>query len=332
MTRVAVIGVGMMGRNHARVYSELPEVELVAVVDANPELAERASQTYHVPAYTEIQQMLATAQPEAVSVVVPSYLHYPVARQVLENGCHVLVEKPIAVSLEDAYKLIDLADKHSCILTVGHIERYNPAIIELKRRLDAGELGKIFQIHARRLGPSPTRIQDVGVAFDLAPHDLDIMRFLVGSEAQYVFAHTKREMHVSQDDLFVGLVGFEDQTVGLLEINWLTPTKIRELYVTGAYGMFKVNYITQDLYFFQNAEVNGNGWPMINLLRGVGEGITTQFVINKKEPLRVELENFIRRVNGGQVNLVSGLDAVAALEIISGFMESAANHQVKVLR
>lgn len=332
MTRVAVIGVGMMGRNHARVYSEIPDVELSAVVDANPELAEKTGRTFHVPAFSEVQTMLDAIRPDAVSVVVPTYLHFPVARKILESGCHVLVEKPIAVSIEDARSLITLAERNNLILTVGHIERYNPAIIELKRRLDAGELGKIFQIHARRLGPSPTRIQDVGVALDLAPHDLDIMRFLIGSEAQYVFAHTKREMHVSQEDLFVGVVGFEDQTIGLLEINWLTPTKIRELYVTGAYGMFKVNYITQDLFFFQNAEVNGNGWPVMNLLRGVGEGTTTQFVINKKEPLRVELESFINRVKGNQVNLVNGLDAIAALEMVSGLMESATNHQVKVLR
>ncbi len=332
MIRVAVIGVGMMGRNHARVYSELPEVELAAVVDANPDLAEQVGCLFHVPAYSDVQQMLDATHPDAVSVVVPTYLHYPVAKQVIENGCHVLVEKPIAVSLEDAQALIQVAEKFQRVLTVGHIERYNPAIIELKRRLEAGELGKIFQIHARRLGPSPTRIQDVGVALDLAPHDLDIMRYLVGHEAQYVFAHTKREMHSSQEDLFVGIVGFEDQTIGLLEINWLTPTKIRELYITGAYGMFKVNYITQDLFFYQNAEVNGNGWPVMNLLRGVGEGTTTQFVIKKKEPLRVELESFVERVKGSPVNLVEGKDAFAALEMVSGFMESAKDHQVKVLR
>lgn len=332
MTRVAVVGVGMMGRNHARVYSEIPDVELAAVVDANPEMAEKASRMFHVPAYADVQAMLDNVHPDAVSVVVPTYLHYTVAKQVLENGSHVLVEKPIAASLDDAEALIAIADEQDRILTVGHIERYNPAIIELKHRLEAGELGKIFQIHARRLGPSPTRIQDVGVALDLAPHDLDIMRFLIGSEAEYVFAHTKREMHVSQEDLFVGMVGFKDQTIGLLEINWLTPTKIRELYVTGAYGMFKVNYITQDLSFYQNAEVNGNGWPVMNLLRGVGEGTTTQFVIKKKEPLRVELENFISRVQGNQVSLVNGRDALAALEMVSGFMESASNHQVKMLR
>ena len=284
----------------------------------NPELAEKAGRMFHVPAYSEIQPMLDAVRPEAVSVVVPTYLHFSVAKQAIENGCHVLVEKPIATSLEDARELITIAEKHNRILTVGHIERYNPAIIELKRRLDAGELGKTFQMHTRRLGPSPTRIQDVGVALDLAPHDLDIMRFLIGCEAQYVFAHTKREMHASQEDLFVGMVGFEDQTIGLLEINWLTPTKIRELYVTGAYGMFKVNYITQDLFFFQNGEVNGNNWPVINLLRGVGEGTATQFVINKKEPLRVELESFISRVQGNQVTLVNGKDALAALEMVSG--------------
>ena len=167
MTRVAVVGVGSMGRNHVRVYSEMPGVELVAVVDCNLQAAQRVEQVYRARAYSDVCEMLEKERPEAVSVVVPTSEHHAVAKDMLEAGCHVLVEKPIAATVEDAEDLINTAARLDRILMVGHIERFNPAIIELKRRLDAGELGPIFQINARRLGPFPTRISDVGVVMDL---------------------------------------------------------------------------------------------------------------------------------------------------------------------
>ena len=329
MTRIAVIGVGSMGKNHVRVYTEMPEADLVAVVDANPETAEQVGRRYRVPSYTDVCEMLEKAQPEAVSIAVPTVEHFNVAKLALEAGCHVLVEKPIAATLEDAEKLILTADRLNRVLMVGHIERFNPAIIELKRRLDAGELGQIFQIYARRLGPFPARINDVGVVMDLAPHDLDIMRYLTGSEVVNIYARTKHKISSRQDDLFVGLINFEDDTLGLLEINWLTPTKIRELYVTGMYGMFRVNYLTQDLYFYENAEKNGSNWTTLSLLRGVSEGEVKQFAIRKKEPLRGELEAFIACVRGNRTQQVNGKDAQAALGLAMGLLESATTGQVK---
>ncbi|HSL46400.1 MAG TPA: Gfo/Idh/MocA family oxidoreductase [Anaerolineales bacterium] len=331
MIRVAVIGVGSMGKNHVRVYTEMPEVELVAVADANREAAEPVARRYRVPLYTDICEMLDKEKPDAVSIVVPTIEHFRVAKMVLEAGIHVLVEKPIAATLEDAEKLIQTADRLNRVLMVGHIERFNPAIIELKRRLEAGELGQIFQIYARRLGPFPTRISDVGVVMDLAPHDLDIMRYLTGSEVINIYARTKHRLSSNQDDLFVGIISFEDDILGLLEINWLTPTKIRELYVTGMYGMFRVNYLTQDLYFYENAEKNGSNWPALSLLRGVSEGEVKQFAIRKKEPLRGELEAFIACVQGNRAQQVNGKDARMALGLAMGLIESATTGQVKNL-
>jgi UDP-N-acetylglucosamine 3-dehydrogenase len=331
MTRVAVIGVGSMGKNHVRVYTEMPEAELVAVVDANLETAEQVGRRYRIPAYTDVREMLEKVQPEAVSIVVPTIEHYRVASLALEAGCHVLVEKPIAATLEDAEKLIHMADRLDRVLMVGHIERFNPAIIELKRRLEDGELGQIFQIYARRLGPFPSRINDVGVVMDLAPHDLDIMRFLTGREVVNIYGRTKHRISSHQDDLFVGLINFDDDTLGLLEINWLTPTKIRELYVTGMYGMFRVNYLTQDLYFYENAEKNGSNWTTLSLLRGVSEGEVRQFAIRKKEPLRGELEAFIACVRGNRAQHVNGKDAQIALGLAMGLLESANTGQVKEL-
>jgi len=328
MTRAAVVGVGSMGRNHVRVYSEMPDVELVAIADANPELADRVGRANHVPAFDNYFEMIDQTRPDAVSVVVPTSLHYQVAKDILELGCHVMVEKPIASTTEEAKGLVERAYQLDAILMVGHIERYNPAIIELKRRLNQNELGKIFQIHARRLGPFPTRIQDVGVIMDLAPHDLDIMRYLTGSEVSRVHAETKQILHESQDDMFAGLVCFENGALGVLEINWLTPTKIRELYVTGERGMFRVNYITQDLFFYENSETNGNNWSTISLLRGVSEGMVIQYPIKKQEPLRAELEAFICSVQGKSSYKGNGLDAQIALELVSALIQASVDGDV----
>lgn len=323
MTRVAVVGVGSMGKNHVRVFSEIPGIELAGIADANLELAEKTGSTYYIPYFNDYNEMIERVRPDAVSVVVPTSLHYKVAKDILEQGCHVLVEKPIASNIEEAQELVDLAKSLDLKLMVGHIERFNPAIVELKRRLSENELGKVFQVHARRLGPFPTRIQDVGVIMDLAPHDLDIMRYLTGGNVNRLHAETNRILHETRDDLFAGLLRFEDGVLGILEINWLTPTKIRELCVTGERGMFQVNYLTQDLYFFENADMNGNGWPALSLLRGVSEGMVIKYPIKKREPLRVELETFISLVHGESEEYENGLDATIAIELVAALIESA---------
>lgn len=323
MTRVAVIGVGAMGKNHVRVYQEMPDADLVAIVDQDHAAAERLGRVYHVPVYADINEMIARERPEAVSVAVPTQSHFAVANTLLEAGCHVLVEKPIAESLEEAYSLINTAERVGRVLAVGHIERFNPAITELKRRLDAGELGRIFQIYARRLGPFPVRIRDVGVLMDLATHDLDIMQYLVGRSVARVFAETKRELHAHCEDMMVGILRFEDATLGLLEINWLTPTKIRKLYVTGERGMFRVNYLTQELCYFKNAEAKDGDWSTLDILQGVSQGPMVRFPLNKKEPLRAELDAFIARVQGQDARIVDGHQAVATLALAKELAESA---------
>ncbi len=331
MTRVAVIGVGAMGKNHARVFREIAGAELVAVADSNPALAESVGRLYGAPAYHDYGELMARERPEAVTVAVPTQLHYPMVSDLLEAGCHVLVEKPIAATVDEAKQLVALADQHNRVLMVGHIERYNQAVIELKRRLGADELGRVFQIHARRLGPFPDRVRDTGVVLDLATHDLDLMRYLTGSEVVRVYGEIMREVHTTHEDLFNGLVRFADNTLGLLEINWLTPTKIRELYVTGERGMFRADYLTQDLYFFENAEAHTGEWPALNVLRGVSEGTMTRFAIRKKEPLRAEVEAFLAAVNGDRSRLVDGHDGWIALQLALELLDSAHTNRVKEL-
>ncbi len=331
MTTVAVIGVGSMGRNHVRVYREMPEVELVGIADENPLAAESIARTYCVPGYADYREMLMHERPDAVSVVVPSANHFSVTRDVLAAGCHALVEKPLATTLDEAQQLIEFSEQAGRILMVGHIERYNPAIIELRRRLDAGQLGRIFQIHARRLGPFPSRIHDVGVIMDLATHDLDIMRYLTRSEAIRVIAEVGRQVHPSYEDMFAGMVRFANGALGVLEINWLTPRKIRELYVTGERGMFYVDYITQDLRFCENAETNGDDWAALSLLRGVKEGPETKFAVPKREPLHLELEAFISQVKGENTAAANGRDGHAAMALATALIESSQTGSVRRL-
>ncbi len=315
MIRAAVIGVGAMGKNHARVYKEIPDVELAAIADINLEFARKLYYLSDVPAYNDYRKMLEHEKPDAVSVAVPTCNHYSIVSDLLENGYHVLVEKPIAATREEAEALIEIARQTGRILMVGHIERFNPAVIELKRRIDAGQLGRIFQIHTRRLGPFPSHIVDVGVILDLAPHDLDIMFYLTGQKAVRLYAEANRELHSRFEDIMTGIIRFENGVLGILEINWLTPTKIRELFVTGERGMFRVDFITQDLYFFENALAQGDAWHPLRYLNGIKEGAMTRYAINKAEPLRVELETFTRYIQTGTFSATNCDEACAALEL-----------------
>lgn len=324
---MAVIGAGAMGRNHVRVCRELTSVELVAVVDSDPGRGDQLAALHGVKAYTDYRKMLDVEHPDAVTIAVPTQAHREVALAAFEAGCHVMIEKPIAGTIDEAEDIVRAAEEAGRTLMVGHIERYNPAIRELKRRLQEDQLGRVFQIYARRLGPFPSRVRDVGVVVDLATHDLDIMRYLTGSEALRVYAETRREIHTSDEDLFSGMVRFEDDTLGHLEINWLTPTKIRELYVTGERGMFQADYLTQDLYLYENAHASSLRWTALSVLRGVSEGAMTRFALEKVEPLQAELEAFVDAVQGNPGGIVTGRDGLLALQLAVAMIESGQTHK-----
>lgn len=327
MLRAAVIGVGAMGTHHARVYNELEEVELVAVADAERARAEAVARRFKVPFYEDYRRMLAQERPHLVSVAVPTSLHHAVSLEAIARGVHVLVEKPIASTVDEAEEMIRAAREHGVKLAVGHIERFNPAVIELKKRLERGELGRVFLVHARRLGPFPERIQDMGVVIDLAAHDLDVMFYLLGQEVERVYAETMRWIHARHEDLLCGLLRFRDGSLGLLDINRLTPTKIRELSVTGEKGMFVVNYVTQDLYFYENTYTAGD-WESLSILKGVGEGNMVRLTIARKEPLRAELEAFVGAVKDNLPPPVGGEDGLRVLRLALELVRSGCEHRV----
>ncbi|MGE5221232.1 MAG: Gfo/Idh/MocA family oxidoreductase [Omnitrophica WOR_2 bacterium] len=328
MVKVAVIGVGSMGKNHARVYTELPEAQLVAVVDANAHTASSTAERFGVKAYTDYRQMLETERPQAVSVAVPTALHEEVAMAAFEAGADVLVEKPIAATIDEGKAIIARAHQLGRQLMVGHIVRFNPAIQSLKQKLQAGELGRIFQIICRRVGPFPERIRDVGVVIDLAPHDIDVMRFLTGLDPVRVYAETEQRIHTEHEDLVLGLLRFPDGVTGSIEINWLTPTKVREILVLGERGLFRVDDLTQDLYFYENAQASGLQWTALQTLRGVSEGLMVRFPMQRYEPLKSELQAFIQSINEGCPMPVTGEDGLASLRIALALVDSGKTHQI----
>src|SRR5579871_1958291 len=236
-----------MGRNHVRVLAELDGVELAAVADAEPARLEGLERRFGARPFTSHTALLAAVPLDFAIVAVPTRLHHATVSATLAAGVHTLVEKPIAASVAEAQDLTERAARTGTLLAVGHVERYNPAVQELKRRLDLGELGRVFQARVQRLGPFPARVRDVGVVLDLATHDLDVLRYLIGSEVTRIYAETEQRIHTAHEDLLSALLRFSNGVVASLDINWLTPTKVRKLYLTGERGMFVVDYLLQDL-------------------------------------------------------------------------------------
>jgi len=330
--RAAVLGVGSMGHHHARVYREIPEIELVAVADPIIEKAQKVSRANFTRAYADYRELLERERPDIVSVAVPTEEHYQVALDALEAGCHVLVEKPITATEEKAHSLIERAAALNRKLMVGHIVRFDPAVQELRRRLEAGELGQVFQIRCRRVGPFPARIRDVGVVIDLATHDLDIIRYITGQEIVRVYAETSRAIHSIHEDILTGTVRLSKGAIGLLDVNWVTPTKVRELTITGEKGMFLVNHLTQDLFFYENQDALDVQWNQMQLLKGVSEGRMVRFPVKKYEPLKAELQAFAHAVLDDTPVPVSGTDGLIALRIARALVRSGLEHRAIEVR
>jgi predicted dehydrogenase len=322
MLKAAVIGVGSMGQNHARVYREMEhDVELVGVHDPDASKGSRIALRYSVPHYLDYEKMLTEAKPELVSLAVPTMYHCEIGCDLMNRGIHVLVEKPIASTLDEAQKLIDTAKKNNVTLAVGHIERFNPVVVELRRRLRERMAGRIYKIQAQRLSPYPSRIQDTGVVIDLASHDIDLMRFLMQEDIVRLYGETLQTINSDREDAFNGLMRFSSGAVGVLDVNWITPTKLRRLTITGARGMFRCDLLSQELFFYEN-ETAPSQWDTLSVLRGVSEGNVLGIRINRREPLVAEIEDFVAAVRDGRDPMVTGYDGQETLRIALEFLAS----------
>ncbi len=303
MIRTAVIGVGMMGSNHARVYDELEEAELIAVCDVDEERAKEVAHRYGANWYTDHVKMLEEEDLDAVSVCVPTKYHRDVAVDVIRHGVHVLVEKPLADDLEKARDIIEAAEEQGVVLAVGHIERFNPAVQKAKEVLDRGDVGEVVVMSAKRVGPYPPRIQDVGVIVDLAVHDIDVMRYMVGSDVEEVYAAAGSAIARTREDYAEIMLRFEGDPTGLIETNWLTPYKERRLEITGTEGIIRLQYIDQELETMDE------------------EGVK-RFNVPKEEPLKLELRDFLEAVTGRKEPLVDGEAGYEVLKTALAALES----------
>lgn len=326
--KVAVIGAGAMGRSHARIYSDMANAELSAVCDKDEKTAGETAKKYNASPFTDYKKIDKSL--DAVSVCVPTKLHKDVALFFIRKGSNVIVEKPIAGNMEEAKILIEAAKKHNVKLMVGHVERFNPIVTEIKKRLENNELGKIYGISTFRFSPFPHRVIDVGVTTDLAVHDIDIVMYLNDAKIKRIYAETGQRIHASHEDMLNAIIKFEDNVTGIINTNWLTPKKVRELYVTGEKGMFAANYLTQDLYFYKN-EFAEKDFDYSKGITSVMEGDMIKIKINSKEPLLAELEEFTDCIAEDRNPMVSGEDGLKALEIASKMLEAAKTNKVVFL-
>jgi UDP-N-acetylglucosamine 3-dehydrogenase len=304
---VGVIGVGAMGKNHARLYSELPNVELIGVADVNEILATSIAQTYGCKPYADYHDLL-DGNLDAVSIAVPTTLHNKVALDAIKKGINVLVEKPIADTVENADEIIKAARENRIKLMVGHVERFNPAIIKLKELIDSGLLGDVVSISAKRVGYYDPRIRDVGIIIDLGTHDIDIMSYLYGEGVKEVYASAGSVVHSHEDHAIITL-NFGSGSSGVIDTNWLTPHKVRNLTVIGSKGIAEVNYIEETLRIFDQEWIR-------------------DAKIEKEEPLKLELMHFIDCVQHDREPLVSGEEGKHALAVALAAVESARTGKV----
>ena len=310
-----------MGRNHARLYRTIEGVRLVGITDPNPQVAELVGTRENVPHYTDYVTLLDEQKPDLVSIAAPTSMHYEIGTHVIDRGVHALMEKPITSTVEQGEALVELAKRKGVILAVGHVERFNPAVMELRRRLSEGMAGRIYKIAAQRLSPYPTRISDAGVVIDLASHDIDLMRHLMPETIVRIYGETLSSINSDREDLFNGLIRFASGAIGGLDINWMTPTKVRRLTVTGARGFLECNLLSQELFFFENDNAPSQ-WDTLSVLRGVSEGNTLGIRIQRHEPLAAELSDFVVAVRDGHLPMVTGEDGLDTLHLALQFVRS----------
>lgn len=325
--KIAVIGVGAMGKSHARIYSDLDSVELKYICDKDEQLGKEIASKYgceFVPDYEKIEDV------DAVSVCVPTKYHKEAGLFFINKGVNVLVEKPIASKVSEAEELITAAKQNNVKLMVGHVERFNPVVQELHKRVMNGELGKIYDIKALRFSPFPQRVIDVGVTIDLAVHDIDVLMYITGSNINRVYAETSQRIHDNNEDLLNALLKFENGVNGVLHTNWLTPKKVRELFITGEKGMFVAKYLTQELTFFKNKFASDN-LDYSNGITTVIEGEKEEIVIKKKEPLKLELEEFISCINEDRDPQVTGENGLKVLKIAMKMIEASKEGKVTLV-
>jgi UDP-N-acetylglucosamine 3-dehydrogenase len=316
--RAGLLGLGMMGRHHARVLRSLEGVQLVAVGDPRGDEHRVAGD---LQLHRTVEELVRVGLDYCV-VAVPTAYHEQVGLALAEAGVHALIEKPLAPDGEGARRLAETFAVRGLVGAVGHIERYNPALQHLRRRLEHGDLGNVYQVVTRRQGPFPARIADVGVVKDLATHDIDLTAWVTRSRFRSVAARTAFKSGREFEDLVAVVGSLEDGTVTNHLVNWLSPMKERVTIVTGEKGAFVADTLTADLTFFANGTVP-TAWGALAEFRGVSEGDMIRYAFSKPEPLRTEHEAFRDAVLGTPCDVVTMAQGLATVAVAEAVIESA---------
>ncbi|HOA99109.1 MAG TPA: Gfo/Idh/MocA family oxidoreductase [Candidatus Atribacteria bacterium] len=299
--RVGVIGVGYLGQHHARVYSELPGVELVGVVDINKERAKEVAERYFTSAFFDYQDLFGKV--DAVSIVVPTVIHRDIAGRFIEQGINILIEKPVTTSLEEARELMEMANKKNVVLQVGHIERFNSAVVELSKIVDH----PIF-IDCSRMGPYVNRNTDVGVVLDLMIHDIDIVMSIVRDKVVKINA-SGYPVFSREEDIANAQLVFSNGCIANLTASRITRKKIRRMEVTQLDSFISIDYLEQELAVYKKTS---SSFPYL---------LMEKPPMQKGEPLRLELEHFIKCVRNGEKPLVGLEEGTNALEVALNILE-----------
>jgi UDP-N-acetylglucosamine 3-dehydrogenase len=304
--RVGVIGAGVMGSNHARVLANLPDVNLVGVVDPVPAHRTRAMELANCRTFATLDELIAQGV-DAVTIAAPTHLHHEIALACIGRNIHVLVEKPIASTVEEGRHIVDAARRAGVTLMVGHVERFNPAVAAIKQAIKDED---ILSIAITRVGPFPPRMSNVGVVIDLAVHDIDLIRWFTESDIVEVQPQLSSAVAERED---IALLQFRTASGVLAHINtnWLTPFKARNVIVAT-----RGKYIMGDLLTRQVTECFG--------FKPDGSYSMRHLPVGHDEPLRAELVAFVDAVRSGGVPAVTGDEGVASLEIAIRCLESPA--------
>jgi len=322
--RLGLVGLGSMGRNHLRVISNHPETILAAVADPDTAALETAAGAPGTRRFADPLEMIRQADLDGVVIAAPTTAHMPLALAAIDRGVAVLVEKPLAATVDDGLAIVAAARKRNVRVQIGHVERYNPAVLEMGRLLRAGWLSTIYAITSRRAGPFPARIRDVGVTVDLGTHDVDILCWIAGERPVRVYAETAQRLHATHEDLTFGLMHFPSGATGFLDVDWLTPAKRRSLVAVGEEGMFELDYLTQRLTFTRS---NIERPQMIAGYATTFAGDVAEIPIDNIEPLRAQLDEFVRVLRTGERPYVDAEDGLWAVAIANGLLAAASERR-----
>ena len=315
--RGAVIGLGMIGRHHARLLQASERVDFVGAVDPGGDRYRSVADPRLI--HASVAELIERSAPQFAVVAVPTDQHLPVARELMAAGASVLIEKPLASTTGQAREIVALAERAGVLGAVGHVERFNAPLRQMRARIADGQLGRVIAISAVRSGPFSGRVRDVGVVKDLATHDIDVLGWLAESRVARLSAETRHLSGQEHEDLVVITGALESGAAFNLVVDRISPTKLRRTRVLGERGLLEADTLSGDLSFYENAEV-GISWPTSQQFRGVSEGNVIRYAIQRPEPLAVELDTFLDALDGRPgaeiVTLQRGVEIVATAEAV----------------